>query len=618
MASLRSTPAVALARANIKATPGLAILWWLLVAIRAILPAVLTLALGSLVSAIGDNRSVDGSLALVGGCFALVSIAGPIHTQMGAIVGARTSGFLQSELTRAAATPVGIAHLERPGLAGEMVAARDFDLGTMGPPIAVAMGFIGSGLVQLLSGAAQVVALATVVWWGAILVAAAWLVTNWLLRKTSFWSNRSDPEVQLEQRHVDYAYRLAVDAAPAKEIRVFGIGGWVVDRFSARRTKLLDLQWKAMRMRRGPFLIACVVLAAAHAAVLVWLIRGALDGSVSLASTIVAMQAMVGVSALSIGVSFSWALDTAGAPMQALERLAPRMATEGALPGPSGPALNPSGLPNSEIRFVDVAFTYPSGGAPVYEQLNLTIPAGKSLAIVGRNGVGKTTLVKLLCRLYDPTSGSVQVDGVDIRSFEIEAWRQRVAVVFQDFLKLELSLRDNVAPAAAADRMHIDDARVLAALTIAGAEGLAKLDQPLSKAYEGGTDLSGGQWQRVALARALTALQMGAGVVILDEPTAQLDVRGEAQIFERLLEATKGATTILISHRFSTVRQADRIVVIEEGKVVEEGSHDELMESGGRYKTMFELQASRFAEGLDDESDVDSSDGVAVEQGALR
>jgi ATP-binding cassette, subfamily B, bacterial len=131
------------------------------------------------------------------------------------------------------------------------------------------------------------------------------------------------------------------------------------------------------------------------------------------------------------------------------------------------------------------------------------------------------------------------------------------------------------------------------------------MDQPLSKAYVGGTDLSGGQWQRVALARALAGLQLGAGVVVLDEPTAQLDVRGEAQIFERLLEATRGATTILISHRFSTVRHADRIVVIEHGEVVEEGSHDELMEAGGRYKTMFELQAARFAEGLDEIEEAD-------------
>jgi ATP-binding cassette, subfamily B, bacterial len=247
----------------------------------------------------------------------------------------------------------------------------------------------------------------------------------------------------------------------------------------------------------------------------------------------------------------------------------------------------------------------------VYEHLNLTIPAGKSLAIVGRNGVGKTTLVKLLCRLYDPTSGSVRVDDIDIRNFDPEEWRSRIACVFQDFVRLELSLRDNVAPLSAGDRGAVDDQLIKSALTIAGAEGLAQLDQRLSKAHVGGTDLSGGQWQRVALARAIAGVKLGAGVVILDEPTAQLDVRGEAEIFERLIEATRGCTTILISHRFSTVRHADRIVVIERGEVVESGSHEELMASGGRYKTMFELQAARFDEGLGDLEDVEDLEDVA-------
>jgi len=165
--------------------------------------------------------------------------------------------------------------------------------------------------------------------------------------------------------------------------------------------------------------------------------------------------------------------------------------------------------------------------------------------------------------------------------------------VFQDFIRLELPLRDNVAPTGAPDGV------ILEALEAAGAVKLARLDTVLSRAYEGGTDLSGGQWQRVALARALCAVKMGAGVVILDEPTAQLDVRGEAEIFQRLLAATRHCTTILISHRFSTVRHADRICVLEKGKVVELGTHDELMALGGRYRTMFDLQAQRF--GAEDE-----------------
>src|SRR5262249_8484628 len=161
--------------------------------------------------------------------------------------------------------------------------------------------------------------------------------------------------------------------------------------------------------------------------------------------------------------------------------------------------------------------------------------------------------------------------------------------------RFELRLRDNVAPAGAPDDV------ILAALADAGASGLADLDTPLARGYEGGTDLSGGQWQRVALARALCAVRQGAGLVLLDEPTAQLDVPGEAEIFERILAATRQAATILVSHRFATVRHADRICVLEQGRVIELGTHDELMQLNGRYRTMFDLQASRFAEGEEDE-----------------
>jgi ABC-type multidrug transport system fused ATPase/permease subunit len=190
------------------------------------------------------------------------------------------------------------------------------------------------------------------------------------------------------------------------------------------------------------------------------------------------------------------------------------------------------------------------------------------------------------------------VDGTPLPDLDLKEWRTRLAAVFQDFVRYELPLRDNVAPTGAPDDV------IAAALVDAGASNLAELDTILSRAYKGGTDFSGGQWQRVALARALCAVRSGAGVVILDEPTAQLDVRGEAEIFDRILTATHGRTTILISHRFSTVRHADRIAVVEGGKVIELGSHEELMALDGRYRTMFDLQASRFAEGAEEASDV--------------
>jgi ABC-type multidrug transport system fused ATPase/permease subunit len=233
----------------------------------------------------------------------------------------------------------------------------------------------------------------------------------------------------------------------------------------------------------------------------------------------------------------------------------------------------------------------------VLDHLDLTIRAGTSLAIVGQNGAGKTTLAKLLCRLYDPTGGGIEVDGVDLRDLSIASWRLRLAAVFQDFIRFELPLRDNVAPAGA------PDPAIHASLDAAGAASLAALDTILARGYDGGTDLSGGQWQRVALARALCRVRQGAGVVILDEPTAQLDVRGEAEIFDRILAETRQSTTILISHRFSTVRHADRICVLEHGRVIELGTHDELMQLGGRYHTMFQLQAQRFASGVAEEGE---------------
>jgi ABC-type multidrug transport system fused ATPase/permease subunit len=258
---------------------------------------------------------------------------------------------------------------------------------------------------------------------------------------------------------------------------------------------------------------------------------------------------------------------------------------------------NAKQMPTRHVRFRALKFAYPNTNEPVLDGFDLNIPAGSSLAIVGQNGAGKTTLAKLLCRLYDPQSGAIEIDGVDLRDLDLESWRSRVTAVFQDFIRFELPLRDNVAPAGAPDEV------IRASLAQAGAAHLASLDTPLAKGYAGGTDLSGGQWQRVALARALCAVKLGAGLVLLDEPTAQLDVRGEAEIFNRILEATRQTTTILISHRFSTVRHADRICVLEHGKVIELGSHDELMALGGRYRTMFELQASRFGDSTQDEGE---------------
>jgi ABC-type multidrug transport system fused ATPase/permease subunit len=566
-----------------RAATGLALAWWLVLIVRGVLPAVFAIAMGQLITAIQGGASLAGPLTLVGVAFVLLQILAPIHQVISANLGERTAAWLYDRLTEACVRPPGIGHLEDPTLTADLTVARDFDRGMTGPPLSISMDFIASGLVELIGGLACVAVLATYAWWAALLLAGAWLATHWLLRESGVWRDRNTDEVRSAQRDADYAYRIAVDSPASKELRLFGLAEWVIGRFVARRARLHDLQYEATRLRERPVTLSLLIVVMANAIVFWWLGLDVLTGRLDLGQVVMFAQCALGASMMAFG-GLNWALDGASAPVAAVMRLESAMAPIGAL-APGDREANR--LPKREIRFRDLTFAYP-GGAPVLEHFDLTIPAGSSLAIVGQNGAGKTTLAKLLCRFYDPQSGAIEVDGIDLRQLEVSSWRSRMTAVFQDFTRFELPLRDNVAPAGA------PDAEVHAALEAAGAVRLARLDTVLSRGYAGGTDLSGGQWQRVALARALCAVQTGAGVVILDEPTAQLDVRGEAEIFDRILGATRNCTTILISHRFSTVRHADRIAVVEHGRVIELGTHDELMATGGRYRTMFDLQAQRF------------------------
>jgi len=569
-----------------KAAPGLALAWWLALLLRGVLPAAFAIAMGVLVGAVQSGDSLAGPLALVGTIFVLLQVLSPIHQAVSANLGDRAAAWLYDRLTEACVRPPGIAHLEDPKLTSDLTVARDFDLGMTGPPLTISMDFIASGMVEMVGGIVCAVILAGYAWWAPILLAGAWAATHWLLRESAVWRDRNTEEVRGAQRDADYAYRLAVDPPASKELRLFGLVGWTMERFITRRTRLHELQYAATRLRERPLIWSLLLVVGANIAVFWALASAATNGRITLGAAVVYMQSAVGVSMIAFG-GFSWALDGAAAPVAAVLRLEPAMRPAGALQSGS----RELDIKRAhEIRLREVTFSYPTGGAaPVLEHFDLTIPAGSSLAIVGQNGAGKTTIAKLLCRLYDPQSGRIEIDGTDLREFALTSWRSRIAAVFQDFIRLELPLRDNVAPAGPPDDV------VKAALESAGAAKLALLDTVLARGYDGGTDLSGGQWQRVALARALSAVKMGAGVVLLDEPTAQLDVRGEAEIFDRLLAATRHCTTILISHRFSTVRHADRICVLEHGRVIELGTHDELMALGGRYRTMFDLQAERFS-----------------------
>lgn len=252
-------------------------------------------------------------------------------------------------------------------------------------------------------------------------------------------------------------------------------------------------------------------------------------------------------------------------------------------------------IPNDGVRFEDVYFTYPGSLQPALKGISLQLKPGKKLAIVGENGSGKTTLIKLLTRLYTPDSGRILLDGLDLEEWDIKVLHQRIGVIFQDFVRYQFTVGENVG---VGDAERLEDERHW---EIASEKGMAKpfidsmpdkFQTQLGRWFKGGTELSGGQWQKVALSRAFMRSQ--ADILVLDEPTAAMDAEAEMQIFERLRTVTKNQMVILISHRFSTVRMADSIVVIQGGVVLEEGSHEELLQLGGRYARLFSLQAAGY------------------------
>src|SRR5438876_10151813 len=245
-----------------RADRSLALAWWSVLLLRGLLPPLFAITVGTLVGAVQRGDPLAAPLGGVGVVFVLLQVLSPLHQAIGANLGSRTAAWLYDELTTTCVRPPGMGHLEDPGLTTDLTMARDFDLGISGPPLYISMGFIASGLVEMIGGIASALVLAAYAWWAPPVLAGAWLATHWLLRESAVWRDRNTEEVREAQRHADYAYRLAVDPPSAKELRLFGLGSWVVERFASRRRRLLDLQWHATRLRERPVMWSLLLVLA--------------------------------------------------------------------------------------------------------------------------------------------------------------------------------------------------------------------------------------------------------------------------------------------------------------------------------------------------------------------
>lgn len=507
------------------------------------------------------------------------------------VIGQRLRGDAERRLMAMNMGPVGIAHLEDSQYHDFLDMAKG-QLERWGA--ANSVWGVAESFSTILNGLARVAVLVAFGWWAPLLLALAAIVLHRTSR-AQFENLMKGWHRDAEHlRRADYLRELTLTAEGAKEVRVFGLRYWLIDQFSTTWLASMRTVWRerAAFVWQGAVVVALVGAALGF---VVWRIGSeVLAGVLTIEALMVLVPSALGLVESGLLSNAQVYAAGASASLLAIEE-AERESPSRAAVVPSGHR-SAAGMPEQEIRFEEVKFRYPQAHADVLVDLDLTIEAGSSVAIVGLNGAGKTTLIKLLSRLYAPAAGRITVDGIDLAEFDIDSWRSRVSVVFQDFACWKLPVRDNVG-FGAVDLLD-DDEALLEAIDRAQARGLlnglpAGLDTVLSPEFEGGVDLSGGQWQRIALARAVISARRG-GLLVLDEPTASQDVRAEGEIFDRFLDVTRGATTLLISHRFSTVRRASRVVVIDNGRVIEDGTHEELLAEGGQYALLYRAQASQY------------------------
>jgi ATP-binding cassette, subfamily B, bacterial len=519
----------------------------------------------------------------------------PFQTALAEVAARRIDGHCRRRLMTACAIVAPMQVLEGRealDLVGEARAGLD-------RAASASPGEAAAALLALLARYAQLigaVALVGVVlgWLPGLVIGLTGLVVRFgqrgsLARFGGLWSSLDD-----DRRRMRYLREVGLGSAATKEIRVLGLLGWLQGRLAVDSQAYTAALWRGRRRILGrPFLVYAMVALVGGAFALIAVADAGAGWRLDALQVSVAIQAVL--VPMRFGVFFPECdIQTfqgmhAYRALLALEQLASQSASD------TGTAVRRPflGGPSSRVRFEKVVFSYSEDGDRVLDGLDLDLPAGTSTAIVGLNGAGKTTLVKLLTGLYRPTAGRITVDGHDLAQLDERAWRRNLAVVFQDYTRHPLTAGENIG-LGAPDRPR-EHSALMAAARRAGAADLldslpSGLDTPLSSRFSGGTELSGGQWQRVALARAFFAVDGGASLLVLDEPTAQLDVRAEAEFFDRFLELTSDLTTVLISHRFSTVRRADQIVVLDGGRVAERGDHASLLALGGRYAQLFHAQ----------------------------
>ena len=394
-----------------------------------------------------------------------------------------------------------------------------------------------------------------------------------------------------ERRELDYVRQTAASVETAKEVKIFGLNGFLIDRYVRLATDFYAANRRLALRRAGWGGLFTAIGTVGYYLAYAYITWSTLTGKFSVGDLTFLAGSFLRLRSLLEGLLTTFS-STASQALY-LNDLFSFFEVKPEILSPANPRSFPNPIERG-FEFEDVGFRYPGSERWAVRHLSFTLHAGEVLALVGENGAGKTTLVKLLARLYDPVEGRILLDGHDLREYDLEALRGNMGVIFQDFVRYNLSAGDNIAVGKIADRG--DRARIARAAKRSQAdEVIAKLpggyQQMIGKRFKNGVELSGGEWQKIAIARAY---MRDAAVLILDEPTAALDARSEFEVFQRFKELSSGKTAILISHRFSSVRMADRILVLAEGQIEAAGTHDELLVQSGRYSELFELQAAGY------------------------